>query len=197
MALKGIQTSAVPVVHPASEAVAPLRAFFAAAFPCPAAVTERLEAVVPYLPETVFADIALREPVPVDVRTGTDAAVDEHRSDVHAGVAEEAAVADLLFVAADIAFAAERYVHRSSFSPLLPYEFHQGPELCVRQFHIRIAGSAPDGDDSKQPPLLQASGLEEVVHPGEFADVPFVDAGHHVAIDARVTGKGIDGPQRA
>ncbi len=77
MALEDFGGGAVPVVHAATEAVAPLLAVGATARLCPAAVAEGLEAFVPDLPEIISVDIALRESVAVDVGTGADAAIDE------------------------------------------------------------------------------------------------------------------------
>ena len=86
MALEHLGGGAVPVVHAAAEAVAPFPAAGAAARPGPVAVAERLEALLPHFVEIILIDAALREPVPVDVGTGRNAAVDEDGGDVDAGV---------------------------------------------------------------------------------------------------------------
>ena len=98
MALEDVLGGAVPVVHAVAEAVFPLLAVGAAARFRPLAVAEGLEAVLPDRLKVVLVDVSLREPVPVDVGAGADAAVDEDGGDVHAGVAEIPHGPDLLLI---------------------------------------------------------------------------------------------------
>jgi hypothetical protein len=121
----------MPIVHPATEAVAPFPAIFAPPCTGPTAISERLETFLPYLPQIVLIDVALAEAVPVNVGTGADAAVGQDRSDVDSGVAEEAAVADLFLIASQITLATERYAHRTALRALLLYEFHKRYELFI------------------------------------------------------------------
>ena len=88
MALEDLVRRPVPIVHAVAEAVLPLLAVGASARFRPVAAAENLEAFLPDFVEVVLVDVSLREPVPVDVGTGADAAVDEDGGDVYAGVAE-------------------------------------------------------------------------------------------------------------
>ena len=124
VALEDGVSRSVPVMHTAAEAVAPLLAVGADAGFRPGAVAERLEALIPDLPEIVSVNVALGEAVAVDVGAGADAAVVEDGCDVDAGVTEVADVADLLFVATQVAFAGEGDVHRTGDLPLRLDEFH-------------------------------------------------------------------------
>jgi len=111
VALEHFFGGAVPVVHAAAKAVAPLGAAGAPALLRPFPVPEGQEAVLPDLPEVIVINVALGEEVTVDVGAGADAAVDEDGGYVHAGVAEVADVADLLLVSAQVTLAAEGCFH--------------------------------------------------------------------------------------
>ena len=101
----------MPVVHPVAEAVLEDGAGGTLAATGPGPVTEGVEAFLPDIPQTVGIDISLGKRVPVDIRTGADAAVNQYGSDVDACVAEIRRLADLLLVAAEVAFATEGDVH--------------------------------------------------------------------------------------
>ena len=195
MTLKGVRTVSMPVMHPAAEAVAPFPAIFAPSRTGPAAISERLEAFLPNLPQIVLIYVALAEAVPVNVGTSADAAVGQDRSDVDSGVAEETAVADLFLIASQISLAAERDAHRAVLCALLSYEFHKRYELFIGKEHLRVADCPAYGNHSEQAPLLQPKATKHFIHLRQFAYVALVDAGHHVAVETRIAGKSADGPQ--
>ena len=186
MALKDFLAGPVPVVHTVPEAVAPFPAGSAAAFFCPAAVAERLEAPFPDRIEIVRIDIALGKGVAVDVGAAADPSVDEDGGDVDAGMAEVADVPDLLLVAAEETFAAERGFHRTAGTPLLPDEFHQGNELRIRQVHLFFTGGAADGNNREQTPLRDAETFQKAVNFRQFLQIPPIDAGYDIECEAGI-----------
>ena len=86
-------------------AVAPVFARLAVADFCPTAVAHDLVAVLPYIPQVVFIDVAL-DVVATEARACRDASVAKHGRNVHAGAAEERVVAGVFFVTAEESFAA-------------------------------------------------------------------------------------------
>ena len=101
----------MPVVHAATVAAVGDLAVSAHPPPSPAPVAELTEPTVPHLPQVVMVYIALSEDLAVDVGTGRYSAVDQHRRNIDAGMAEERVRPHHTLVRAQKALAAEGDVH--------------------------------------------------------------------------------------
>ena len=88
MAVNHIFDRTMPIVHSVAKAILEGFALFANSRARPVAVAERFKTLVPNLIEIVGVDVALRETVAVDVGTGADAAINQHRGYVDTCMAE-------------------------------------------------------------------------------------------------------------
>ena len=104
-------TVAVPIMHTVSEAVFEHFTVFAHPLSCPTAVTEKLETVIPHIPEVIVVYVALPKTFAVNVGTGADSAVDKHRGDVYASVTEIGRLPHLAFVWTEVTFAGKGDIH--------------------------------------------------------------------------------------
>ena len=188
----------MPVVHSAAQAAIEDLAVAALTATRPIALAEGLEAVMPHFEEVVLVDVALPEGLAVDVGAGADGAVDEHRGDVDAGVAEIGVLAHLALVAAQVALAAEGDVHRRVF--LLAFLFdklHQLNELRVGEVQLWMVVGAADGDDGEDAPLRHAKAGQQVVNLLQMRQVALVDAGNDVKVEPAFGSGNGDGLARA
>ena len=180
-----IQQIAVVVVqvHPAAEAIAEHFAVGAFAALRPVAFAERLEAVLPHVPEFVAVNIALVEVGP-DGGAARNRPVDPDGGHRNPGGTLVEVVADLGFVAAQKSLAGIADLDAALF-PRLTDEFQHPAELGVGQPQRRVVLGAPHRENREQPPRPHALGNQHVAESLQLRNHGSRHAGHHVERQAR------------
>ncbi len=176
-------------------AVAPVFARLAVADFSPTAVAHDLVAVLPYIPQVVFIDVAL-DVVATEARACRDASVAKHGRDVHAGTAEEWVVAGVFFVTAEESFAAVVDADDVQLFHFADKVEHLA-EFLVRELEQRIVLGAALREHRCNTPALDANFQEQVENFWEFLEVFAVHAGHHVEGEAFGVGRHVNGAQRS
>ncbi len=194
MAISQFLGPLVAQVEARAFAVAPVLAFFAVAYFCPAAVAHHLVAVLPHIPEVVLVDVTLYV-VAAEARASRDAPVAKHRRNVHAGTAEERVVAGVLLVAPEEPFAAVVHVDHVQFLDFADEVEHLA-EFLVRELEQRIVLRAALREHGRDAPTLYADFQKQVENLREFLEVLAVHAGHHVEGEALRVGGHVDGAER-
>ena len=194
MAIEQIAVAVVEM-HAAAEAITEHAAIGALPATGPLAVAERLEPLLPHLPEPVAVDIALVEIGP-DGSTPRDGPVDADGSGGDPSGALVKTVADLGLVAAEEPLASVRSVD----APLrtgTAYELQHFAELRVGQTQGRVVLGPAHGEDGEETPRPHPLGDEHVAELGQERDQRPGDAGDDVVSQTGLAddeSDGIEGP---
>ena len=184
-----------PQVHAAALAVSEHRAIGAFAPARPFAVAERLEAVLPHVPEPIPVDVSLMV-VGADRRAPRNGPVDTDRSHRNTRGALVEMVADLGLVTAQEAFAGIADLD-PALLPRAADELQHLPELGVGHPQRRVVLGTPHRENREEPPVAHPLRKEHVAEGLQLRDHRPRDAGDHVVRQRGFTHDHPHGLQRA
>ena len=150
VAYQHIAIIAVPVMETIALAVVIGWAGGALSLSGPHPVAERLKTVLPHFIKIIGIDITLYKR-PVDVGAGRNGAIDEHRTNINPGPAEETGIPHMRLVATNIPFATEFEIDAIERT-LLFYKFHQFDKLTVGELQFGMMNRSANGNNGKEAP---------------------------------------------